>query len=102
MVVVEGERFTTTARQLGQRPWVGQAVDRAMDAADRVGWVERAWRRFRNDPVDLDIELDMAGDRGVDGIRPSHGASRCASILGTASIGMGDGGGLFFVHAKAG
>ena len=101
VVVVRGERFTATARQLGQRPWVGQAVDQAMDAAERVGWVERAWRRFRNDPVDLDIELGMAGDRGVAGF-VRRTARQVRVDPRNASIGMGEGGGLFFRHAKAG
>ncbi|HET6791529.1 MAG TPA: L,D-transpeptidase family protein [Actinomycetota bacterium] len=101
VVVVRGERFIATARQLGQRPWVGQAVDQAMDAAERVGWVERAWRRFRNDPVDLDIELGMAGDRGVAGF-VRRTARQVRVDPRNASIGMGEGGGLFFRHAKAG
>ena len=66
VVLVDGERFTTTARELGRRTWVGRAVGRAMDASERIGWVERAWRRLRNDPVDLDIDLPLAGSGGVE------------------------------------
>lgn len=101
VVVVRGERFTTTPRALGRRSWVSRAVDRAMDAAERVGWVERAWRRFRNDPVDLDIELPFGGDRKVEGF--VRRTAREVSVGGrNASIGMGDNGGLVFRHSKAG
>src|SRR5688500_12074052 len=36
VAVVEGERFTATARELGRRTWVGRAVDQAVDAAEQV------------------------------------------------------------------
>jgi hypothetical protein len=101
VVVVRGERFTTSPRALGRRTWVGRAVDQAMDAAERVGWVERAWRRFRNDPLDLDIELPFGGDGRVEKF-----VHRTAKELGivprNASIGLGDSGNLVFRHAKAG
>jgi hypothetical protein len=101
VVVVEGERFTATARELGRRTWVGRAVDQAVDAAEQVGWVERAWRRFRNDPVDLDIELSIGGDRGVSGF--VRRAAREISVdPRNASIGMGEKRGLVFREAKAG
>jgi hypothetical protein len=101
VVVVEGERFTTTARKLGRRATVGRAVDEAIDASQRVGWLERAWRRFRDDPVDLDIPLAFGGDRGVEGFvrrtaRQVHVDPR------DASIEMGEDGGLVFLRAKAG
>ena len=101
VVVVRGERFTTTPRALGRRSWVSRAVDRAMDAAERVGWVERAWRRFRNDPLDLSIELPFGGDRKVEGF--VRRTAREVSVDGrNASIEMGDNGGLVFQHSKAG
>ena len=100
VVVVRGERFTTTPRALGRRSWVGRAVDRAMHAAERVGWVERAWRRFRNDPVDLDIELAFGGDGRVEKF-----VRRTARELRVdprnASIGLEDSG-LVFRNAKPG
>jgi len=101
VVVVRGERFTTTPRALGRRTWTGRAVDRAMEAAEGVGWVERAWRRFRNDPVDLDIELPFGGDGRVEKF-----VRRTAKEINVdprnASIGLGESGSLVFRHAKAG
>jgi hypothetical protein len=101
VVVVRGERFTTTPRALGRRTWTGRAVDRAMDAAEGVGWVERAWRRFRNDPIDLDIELPFGGDGRVERF-VRRTAKEISVDPRNASIGLGDSGSLVFRHAKAG
>ena len=65
VVFVKGERFTTTPRHLGRRAKVGRAVNEAMGMSERVAWVERAWRRFQDAPLDVDIELSLAGDNGV-------------------------------------
>jgi hypothetical protein len=101
VVVVEGERFTTTARKLGRRSWVGRAVDEAMDASERVGWVERAWRRFQNDPLHLDIEVSLGGDEGVEGfVRRTSREVRVDPH--DATIGMGENGDLVFQEGKAG
>jgi lipoprotein-anchoring transpeptidase ErfK/SrfK len=64
-VRVHGETFTATARELGLRAWVESAVDRALEVSDDYGWVERAWRRLRDDPLRRDVELETSGDRGV-------------------------------------
>jgi hypothetical protein len=101
MVLVDGERFTTTPRQLGRRTLIGRAVKQAMSAAERVGWVERAWRRFRDDPVDLDIDLLFEGERRVAGF-VRRTAREVAVEPRDAAIVMGEDGGLVFVHAKAG
>jgi L,D-transpeptidase catalytic domain len=101
VVVVRGERFTTTPRALGRRTWTGRAVDRAMDAAEGVGWVERAWRRFRNDPIDLDIELPFGGDGRVEKF-VRRTAKEISVDPRNASIGLGGSGSLVFRHAKAG
>jgi len=65
-VRVEGERFTVTSRELGRRAWVEAAVDRALDASAELGWVERAWRRLRDEPLRRDISLRVGGAGGVD------------------------------------
>ena len=101
VIVVKGERFTATARELGRRTWVGRAVDQAVDAADQVGWIERAWRRFRNEPVDLDIELSLGGDGGVAGF-VRRTARQVSVDPRDASIELGEHGGLVFRGAKAG
>jgi hypothetical protein len=101
VVLVEGERFTTTARELGRRAWVGRAVDQAIDASARVGWVERAWRRLRDEPLDLDIGLSLGGDRRVEGF-VRRTAREMSVDPRNASIGMGDDGALVFRRSKAG
>jgi hypothetical protein len=101
VVFVEGERFTTTARQLGRRAWVGRAVDEAMKASERLGWVERAWRRFRDDPLDVDVALSLGGDRGVKGF--VRRTARAVSVdPRDASIVIGKDGGLAFRRSKPG
>jgi hypothetical protein len=101
VVVAEGERFTTTARELGRRAWVGRAVDEAIDATARVGWVERAWRRLRDEPLDLDIGLSLGGEARVEAfIRRT--AREVSVDPRNASIEMGDDGGLVFRQSKAG
>jgi hypothetical protein len=101
VVVAEGQRFTTTARELGRKAWVGRAVDEAIDASARVGWVERAWRRLRDEPLDLDIELSLGGEGRVEAfIRRT--AREVSVDPRNASIEMGDDGGLVFRQSKAG
>ncbi len=101
VVFVEGERFTTTARHLGRRAWVGRAVDQAMKASERFGWVERAWRRFRDDPMHVDIPLSLEGDRGVEGF-VRRTARKVSLDPRDASIGIGKDGGLAFRQSKPG
>lgn len=100
-VFVQGKRFTPTARELGRRAWVSDAVDEAMHRSEEVGWLERAWHRLRDEPFGHDIELALTGDGGV-----ARFVRRAAREVYTdprdASIGMSDDGGLVFRHAKAG
>jgi hypothetical protein len=101
VVFVEGERFTTTPRRLGRRAWVDRAVDEAMKASERFGWVERAWRRFRDDPVHVDVELALGGDRGVEGF-VRRTARKVSVDPRNASIGIGKDGALAFRQSKPG
>jgi lipoprotein-anchoring transpeptidase ErfK/SrfK len=100
-VFVDGERFTPTARELGRRAWVRDAVDEAMHRSGEVGWLERAWNRLRDEPFEHDIPLSLTGDGGV-----ARFVRRTAREVYTAprdaSIGMSNDGGLVFRHAKAG
>jgi lipoprotein-anchoring transpeptidase ErfK/SrfK len=101
VVFVEGERYTTTPRKLGRRAAIKKAVDEAMRASARVGWVERAWHRFRDEPIGVDVELAMAGDGGVE--RFVRRTARAVLVDPTAaSIGLGDDGGLEFRDARPG
>lgn len=101
VVFVKGERFTTTPRRLGQRAGIDRAVDEAMRASQGVAWVERAWRRFQDDPLDVDIQLSLAGDAGVE--RFVRRAARTVAVEPrNASIGIGADGGLAFRQSKPG
>ncbi len=100
-VFVHGKHFTVTAQQLGRRAWVRAAVDRAMELSDHLGWLERAWRRLRNDPLRRDIPLSFSGHGGVPRFvrRTAHQV-----FVGPhdAAIDLSDDGGLVFRNAKAG
>lgn len=101
VVFVGAKAYTTTPRQLGRRAQVGRAVDEAIEASQRVGWVERAWRRFRDDPLEVEVELSLEGDRRVEGF-VRRTARRVAIDPRDASIDMGEDGELIFRHARAG
>jgi lipoprotein-anchoring transpeptidase ErfK/SrfK len=64
-VTVAGERFRVTPRQLGRRARAGDAVDRAFEASGELGWMERAWRRIRDDPLRRDVALEVSDAPGV-------------------------------------
>jgi lipoprotein-anchoring transpeptidase ErfK/SrfK len=101
VVFVKGEQFTTTARRLGRRAWVVRAVDDAIAASEGVGWLERAWRRFRDDPLSVNVAVTLGGDGGVD--RFVDKTARAVRIEARdASIGLGEDGGLVFRQAAAG
>jgi hypothetical protein len=101
VVFVQGERYTTTPKRLGRRAWVGRAVNEAMGMSQRVAWVERAWRRFQDAPLDVDIELSLAGDSGVQRF-VRRTARKVAVDPRDASIGLGQDGGLAFHQAEPG
>jgi hypothetical protein len=72
-----------------------------MKASGRLGWVERAWRRFRDDPLDVDVALSLGGDRGVKGF--VRRTARAVSVdPRDASIVIGKDGGLAFRRSKPG
>ena len=100
VVFVEGERFRTTPRHLGRRARVGRAVEEAMRASERVAWVERAWRRIQDAPLDVDIELSLAGTGGVERF-VRRTAREVAVDPRDASIGLGNGE-LVFHQAEPG
>jgi hypothetical protein len=63
--------------------------------------VERAWRRFQDAPLDVDIELSLAGDSGIQ--RVVRRTARKVSVdPRNASIGLGQNGGLAFHQAEPG
>lgn len=99
-VRVHGERLNVTARELGRRAWVEGAVERAMEITQEFGWLERTWRRLRDDPIRREIELRVGGSGGV--TRFVHRTAREVFVEPTdAEIGLRNGR-LVFGDGKAG
>ncbi len=60
--------WTTSAAELGRRAAVGDAVDRALALSAELGTFDRFVHRFRDDPLDVDI--DLAYSEALPGITP--------------------------------
>jgi lipoprotein-anchoring transpeptidase ErfK/SrfK len=100
-VVVRGERFTVTPWQLGRRALVPRAIDEAMNASTSVGWLERAWRRLRDEPMDVEVDLSYGPARRVERF-VRRTAKEVVVRPVDASIVIGDDGGLEFNRSRAG
>lgn len=100
-IEVDGERFTVTPRELGRRASVGAAVDRAFAVSAELGWMERAWRRLRDDPLRRDIALELSDAPRV-GRFVERVARRVRERPSDAAIEIGDDGGLRFRRDRAG
>ena len=100
-VVVRGQRFTVTPWQLGRRALVPRAIDEAMNASTSVGWLERAWRRLRDEPMDVEVDLSYGPARRVERF-VRRTAKEVLVRPVDASIGIGDDGGLEFNRSRAG
>jgi lipoprotein-anchoring transpeptidase ErfK/SrfK len=100
-VFVGRKRFEVTARELGRRAYVRDAIDDAFARSSEVGWLERAWHRLRDEPFEFGIDVSLSGDGGIGRFvnRTARAVYRAPS---DASIGIGDGGGLAFRHATPG
>lgn len=96
-------RWVVTPRELGRRADVEGAVDRAMDVAGSMGTFDRFWHRFREDPVDVTIDVQYARrGAGIDEL-VSKIAKDVFVAPTNAAIGIeDDASGLVFQRAKAG
>jgi lipoprotein-anchoring transpeptidase ErfK/SrfK len=56
-ITVGSEHWTVTPAALGRRAAVAVAVNRAMNAGADLGTLDRAWHRFRDESLDVDISL---------------------------------------------
>ena len=102
--LVLGERiWTTSVADLGRRAMLDRAVNAALDVNEAHGTFDRFWRRFRDTPVDVDLEVTYetrgrAAERLVDSIADEvYRAGRDAAV--TISD---DGDGVRFVRAHEG
>ena len=61
-IEIGDRRWRTTAAELGRRALVRQAVERALALSSELGTFDRFWRRFRDEPLDVDIDLRTTRD----------------------------------------
>jgi lipoprotein-anchoring transpeptidase ErfK/SrfK len=100
-VVVRGQRFTVTPRDLGRKAWARAAVDRAFEVSGQLGWMERAWRRLRHEPLRHDVSLEVSDAPGV-GRFVERVARQTREKPRDASIELGEEGGLVFRQDRPG
>ncbi|HEX6399147.1 MAG TPA: L,D-transpeptidase family protein [Actinomycetota bacterium] len=100
-VIVRGERFTVTPRDLGRRARVRAAVDEAFELSGQLGWMERAWRRLRNEPLRRDIVVERSDARGVERY-VGRIAKEIRKAPEEAAIELSDDGGLRFRRDRPG
>jgi lipoprotein-anchoring transpeptidase ErfK/SrfK len=102
-VTVGSEHWTVTPATLGRRAAVSAAVNQAMGAGSDLGTLDRAWHRFRDVSLDVDVVLDRSTTgSGVEDFATMI-AKRTFVEPVNAAIGMTpthtD---ITFVHAKSG
>ena len=100
-VIVRGEQFTVTPRDLGRRARVRAAVDEAFELSGQLGWMERAWRRLRNEPLRRDIVVERSDARGVERY-VGRIAKEIRKAPEEAAIELSDDGGLRFRRDRPG
>lgn len=101
-VTAGGKSWTSSASALGQQANIDSAVDKAESVSGAMGWLDRAWHRVRQTPVDVSIDVGSHGSpqdvRGfVEKVASATDvASRDASVrlVGTSTV--------TFVHARTG
>jgi lipoprotein-anchoring transpeptidase ErfK/SrfK len=62
-----GSTWTVTPADLGRKAQAVAAVNQALAVNDSMGTFSRFWHRFRQEPVNVEIDLGLTGDAGVDG-----------------------------------
>jgi hypothetical protein len=101
IVRVAGESWKTTPAKLGQSADVATAVDQALQASDSVGFVTRVWRRLREEPVDISVDLTFtSGGTGIADL-VSGIAADVIQAPRDASVSVVDGE-VTFVHSATG
>jgi lipoprotein-anchoring transpeptidase ErfK/SrfK len=102
-ITVGSEHWTVAPATLGRRAAVAAAVNRAMDAGSELGTLDRAWHRFRDEALGVDIPLA----RSTVGSGVEDFASMIAKRMYVAPVNAAIGitsshTDITFVHAKNG
>jgi lipoprotein-anchoring transpeptidase ErfK/SrfK len=89
-VTAGGSTWTVTPADLGRRAQAVAAVNQALAVNDSMSTFSRFWHRFRQEPVDVEIDLGFNGDGRVDGFIGEI-AKKVRSAPTNASIAYDDG-----------
>lgn len=100
-VRVAGRTWTVTPAQLGLRADVGAAVDRALQDSGSVGFFSRVWRRLRDQPLGVQIDLSYRTEGTGAGTLVSTIAQTVARSPQDAAVAVVDGK-VRFTHARPG
>jgi lipoprotein-anchoring transpeptidase ErfK/SrfK len=102
-VSVGREHWTVTAASLGRRAAVAPAVRQALAAGQNLGTFDRAWRRMREESMDLAIPLSYRTQGDAIGELVTVIAAKTAVQPQDAAIQLApDQSDIVFVHAKPG
>ena len=102
-VTVGSEHWTVTPATLGRRAAVAAAVNHAMGAGSDLATLDRAWHRFRDESLGVDIPLD----RSTTGSGVQDFATMIAKRMYVAPVNAAIGitsshDDISFIHAKQG
>jgi len=101
-VLVAGRRWTTSAAELGRKASVAAAVKEALSLSTGMGTFDRFWHRFREEPLDVEIELAFGDAPGVEGL-VRRIAKAVAVAPRSAAIGtLEDASDIRYIRAHAG
>jgi lipoprotein-anchoring transpeptidase ErfK/SrfK len=93
--------WKTTPAELGRSADIAAAVDQALQASDSVGFITRVWRRLREEPVDISVDVTFeGGETGISSLVSSI-ADDVAETSRDASVAVVDGE-VTFVHSRPG
>jgi L,D-transpeptidase-like protein/putative peptidoglycan binding protein len=98
------DAWRTTLRDLGRHAFVRDAVDQALAVSAQLGTFDRFWHRFRDESVDVDVDLAYSAGAlpGLDDL-VTRIARREAVAPRNASIGLdADRTDVTFIQAKDG
>jgi hypothetical protein len=102
-ITAGSKSWEISAQALGERAGVEAAVDRAAAVGADLSVLERAWQRFRHEPVGVDVELEYVVS-SLSAVRAfvEEVGRRTERAATDAAITLGKDGDVVFVEPKPG